>query len=50
MIQSSMNPHDSTNTDDAVIRVPFWLVAVVSVSLLLISVGIYWLVSGGFAP
>jgi len=44
-----MNPNDTIEPDQSVIRVPFWLVAVVSVSLLLISVGIYWLVTDGFA-
>jgi hypothetical protein len=47
LIQKSMDANDSIQPDETVIRVPFWLVALVSAVLLIAGCGVYFFLTGG---
>jgi Ni,Fe-hydrogenase I cytochrome b subunit len=42
-----MDTNDSIKTHETVIRVPFWLVALVSVLLLMAGYAVYYCLTGG---
>jgi hypothetical protein len=47
LIQNSVDANDSIQTDETVIRVPFWLVALVSSVLLMAGCAVYYFLTGG---
>jgi type VI protein secretion system component VasF len=47
MITNSMDANDSIRANEKVIRVPFWLVALVSAVLLMAGYAVYYFLTGG---
>lgn len=47
MITNSMDANDSIQANETVIRVPFWLVALVSAVLLMAGYAVYYFLTGG---
>jgi type VI protein secretion system component VasF len=47
LIQNPMDANDSSQANEVVIRVPFWLVVLVSAVLLMAGYAVYYFLTGG---